>query len=149
MIPAGLLYPTPVLYPRRERSDLAPMDAARKTKLGQKWTCYSCQAKFYDMQKPDPRCPKCGADQRQSPAFEKPKRTRAKKAAPAPAPKKVPKPPPPPLEEGEDLDTPIDPEDLEFEDIEIEGDGAAAGAAIEPPEVDEPDDEPAADDDED
>ncbi|HKC51884.1 MAG TPA: FYDLN acid domain-containing protein, partial [Myxococcota bacterium] len=50
------------------------MDAARKTKLGQKWTCYSCQAKFYDLQKPDPKCPKCGADQRQSPAFEKPKR---------------------------------------------------------------------------
>lgn len=123
------------------------MDAARKTKLGQKWTCYSCQAKFYDLQKPDPRCPKCGADQRQSPAFEKPKRTRAKKAAPAPAPaKKAPKPPPPPVEEGEDLDTPIDPEDLEFEDIEIE---EGASGAIEPPEAEEPDEEPAGDDEDD
>ncbi|MFI5317686.1 MAG: FYDLN acid domain-containing protein [Myxococcota bacterium] len=120
------------------------MDAARKTKLGQKWTCYSCQAKFYDLQKPEPRCPKCGADQRQSPAFEKPKRTRAKKASPPPAPKKVAKPAPPPLEEGEDLDTPIDPEDLEFEDIEIDEPGAPA--AVEPAEVEEPEEEPPADD---
>lgn len=119
------------------------MDAARKTKLGQKWVCYSCQAKFYDLQKPDPTCPKCGADQRQSPAFEKPKRTRGKKAAPAPAPKKVVK-PPPPIEETEDLDTPIDPEDLEFEDIELDEPGAAAGA--EPAEIEEPEEEPAADD---
>jgi len=122
------------------------MDAARKTKLGQKWVCYSCQAKFYDMQKPDPKCPKCGADQRQSPAFEKPKRSRAKKPTPAPA-KKVVKPPPPPIEEGEDLDTPIDPEDLEFEDIEL--DEPAAGVTAEATEIEEPDDEPAADDDDD
>jgi len=148
VISAGLLYPTPVVYPPAREEPHRIMDAARKTKLGQKWTCYSCQAKFYDMQKPDPRCPKCGADQRQSPAFEKPKRTRAKKAAPPPAPKKAAKPPPPPLEEGEDLDTPIDPEDLEFEDIEIEGDTGAT-AAIEPPEVEEAEEEPAADDDDD
>jgi hypothetical protein len=122
------------------------MDAARKTKLGQKWVCYSCQAKFYDLQKPDPRCPKCGADQRQSPAFEKPKRTRAKKAAPAPAPKKVVKAPPPPIEEGEDLDTPIDPEDLEFEDIELD---EPAAVAAEPAEIEEPEEEPAADDEDD
>jgi hypothetical protein len=125
------------------------MDAARKTKLGQKWVCYSCQAKFYDLQKPDPKCPKCGADQRQSPAFEKPKRTRGKKASPPPAPKKAVK-PPPPIEESEDLDTPIDPEDLEFEDIELdEPAGAGAGAVAEPAEMDEPDEEPAADDDDD
>ena len=123
------------------------MDAARKTMLGQKWVCYSCQAKFYDLQKPDPKCPKCGADQRQSPAFEKPKRTRAKKAAPPPAPKKAVK-PPPPIEEGEDLDTPIDPEDLEFEDIEID-EGGVAGAAAEPAEIEEPEEETPADDDED
>jgi uncharacterized protein (TIGR02300 family) len=118
------------------------MEAARKAKLGTKWTCYSCQAKFYDMNKPDPHCPKCGADQRQSPAFEKPKRTRAKKAAAPPAPKKAVK-PPPPIEEGEDLDTPIDAEDIGFEDIEIED------AGIETPEIEEPDDEPAVDEDDD
>jgi hypothetical protein len=125
------------------------MDAARKTKLGQKWVCYSCQAKFYDLQKPDPRCPKCGADQRQSPAFEKPKRTRGKKSAPAPAPAKKPAKaaPPPPIEEGEDLDTPIDPEDLEFEDIELDEPGGAA--AVTPAEIEEPEEESPADDDDD
>ncbi len=32
--------------------------------LGKKYTCYSCHTKFYDLGKPDPICPKCGADQR-------------------------------------------------------------------------------------
>ncbi len=36
--------------------------------LGSKFTCFKCSTKFYDMKKPDPLCPKCGADQRESPA---------------------------------------------------------------------------------
>ena len=32
--------------------------------LGRKYTCYSCHTKFYDLGKPLPVCPKCGADQR-------------------------------------------------------------------------------------
>lgn len=32
--------------------------------LGRKYTCYSCHTKFYDLGKPEPLCPKCGADQR-------------------------------------------------------------------------------------
>ena len=32
--------------------------------LGRKYTCYSCHTKFYDLGKPVPTCPKCGADQR-------------------------------------------------------------------------------------
>lgn len=32
--------------------------------LGKKYTCYSCHTKFYDLGKPVPVCPKCGADQR-------------------------------------------------------------------------------------
>jgi uncharacterized protein (TIGR02300 family) len=38
--------------------------------LGTKHVCYKCQTKFYDMKKPDPLCPKCGADQRESPALK-------------------------------------------------------------------------------
>jgi uncharacterized protein (TIGR02300 family) len=49
--------------------------------LGTKHTCYKCQTKFYDMKKPAPICPKCGADQREMPA---PKVTERKKAAAAP-----------------------------------------------------------------
>jgi uncharacterized protein (TIGR02300 family) len=36
--------------------------------LGRKFTCYSCHTKFYDLGKPAPLCPKCGADQRDSDA---------------------------------------------------------------------------------
>jgi hypothetical protein len=36
---------------------------------GVKHTCFKCQTKFYDMKKPDPLCPKCGTDQRESPAL--------------------------------------------------------------------------------
>jgi uncharacterized protein (TIGR02300 family) len=36
--------------------------------LGTKYLCFKCTTKFYDMKKPDPVCPKCGADQRESPA---------------------------------------------------------------------------------
>ncbi len=32
--------------------------------LGKKYTCYSCHTKFYDLGKAEPKCPKCGADQR-------------------------------------------------------------------------------------
>jgi hypothetical protein len=70
------------------------MDAARKAKLGKRWVCYSCEARFYDLNRPEPTCPRCQADQRESPGFEKPKRTRARKAVvtkaePVPVPKPV------------------------------------------------------------
>jgi hypothetical protein len=35
--------------------------------LGEKYVCFSCGAKFYDLGKPEPKCPKCGADQREAP----------------------------------------------------------------------------------
>jgi len=58
--------------------------------LGTKYTCFKCGTKFYDMRKPTPVCPKCGADQRDSPALKAPppaeRRQRAAKPAPAPAP---------------------------------------------------------------
>jgi uncharacterized protein (TIGR02300 family) len=38
--------------------------------LGNKFVCFKCATKFYDMKKPDPICPKCGADQRESPALK-------------------------------------------------------------------------------
>jgi uncharacterized protein (TIGR02300 family) len=36
--------------------------------MGTKHTCFKCGTRFYDLRKPEPICPKCGADQRQSPA---------------------------------------------------------------------------------
>lgn len=35
--------------------------------LGTKYTCFKCATKFYDLKKPAPTCPKCGADQREAP----------------------------------------------------------------------------------
>jgi uncharacterized protein (TIGR02300 family) len=40
--------------------------------LGSKHTCFKCGTKFYDMKKPVAICPKCGADQRESPALRSP-----------------------------------------------------------------------------
>jgi uncharacterized protein (TIGR02300 family) len=40
--------------------------------LGTKHTCWKCGTKYYDLKKPTPICPKCGADQRESPALKAP-----------------------------------------------------------------------------
>ncbi len=37
------------------------------SKLGTKYQCFSCEAKFYDLNRPEPICPKCGANQRDRP----------------------------------------------------------------------------------
>jgi uncharacterized protein (TIGR02300 family) len=36
--------------------------------LGTKYVCFKCGTKFYDLKKPVPTCPKCGADQREAPS---------------------------------------------------------------------------------
>jgi predicted nucleic acid-binding Zn-ribbon protein len=42
----------------------APPD---KEKLGNRYSCFECGTKFYDLLKPEPLCPECGADQRLAP----------------------------------------------------------------------------------
>ncbi|MEZ4320199.1 MAG: FYDLN acid domain-containing protein [Myxococcota bacterium] len=41
-----------------------PLD---KTKLGTRFTCFSCGTKFYDLNRPVSTCPECGADQAEAP----------------------------------------------------------------------------------
>jgi len=53
--------------------------------LGTKHTCFKCGTKFYDFKKPEPICPKCQADQRESPALKAPPSER-RRAAPKPVP---------------------------------------------------------------
>lgn len=48
--------------------------------LGTKHTCIKCSTKFYDLKKPDPVCPKCGADQREA-APTKPEGRRSRLSA--------------------------------------------------------------------
>lgn len=50
--------------------------------LGTKHTCWKCGAKFYDMKKPAPICPKCGSDARQKPVTKT--SAAEKRAKPAP-----------------------------------------------------------------
>lgn len=66
------------------------------SKLGTKWLCYNCASRFYDLHKPEPLCPKCGADQRQRPKV-------SLTATPTPPPpKKQPRPMAPLLDDEDD-----------------------------------------------
>jgi hypothetical protein len=56
-----------------------PLD---KTKLGTRFTCFSCGTKFYDLNRPAPTCPECGADQNEAPVQDlKALLSRGKRAA--------------------------------------------------------------------
>ena len=41
-----------------------------KAKLGTRYNCFKCEAKFYDLNRPEPVCPKCGGDQREAPSSD-------------------------------------------------------------------------------
>jgi uncharacterized protein (TIGR02300 family) len=56
--------------------------------LGTKYVCFKCGTKFYDLKKPVPACPKCGADQRDAPVA-KSGSGRAARAAPAKEPEEA------------------------------------------------------------
>ena len=83
--------------------------------FGNKFVCFKCSTKFYDMKKPDPLCPKCGADQRQSPANKPASEGRRGRLA------AVPKAAPLPVAEEEAPAAEADEEALEdFEDEDLE-----------------------------
>ena len=56
-----------------------------KKKLGKKYACYQCGCKFYDLSRPKPICPKCGADQNEAPTKARPALPKARVTASAPA----------------------------------------------------------------
>jgi len=77
---APALRPTPAPRPTRARSSAAKAAAKPsggsdvRGRLGAKWVCFKCSAKFYDLNRPEPLCPKCGANQNERPKREaKPK----------------------------------------------------------------------------
>ncbi|NCN10531.1 MAG: hypothetical protein GW938_11875 [Leptospira sp.] len=51
---------TPKASPKKSNATVA-FDP--KNPLGKKFSCYNCGTKFYDLNKVDKICPKCGADQ--------------------------------------------------------------------------------------
>lgn len=76
--------------------------------FGNKFVCFKCSTKFYDLKKPDPICPKCGADQRDSQANVKSEGRRTRLAAVP----KITEPVEPVVAEGE--------EGEEIEEVEVE-----------------------------
>ena len=110
------------------------MEPERKAKLGARWGCYSCGVKFYDLGKPEPICPRCQSDQRQSPKFEQPKAKRARPAKKAPAPRPPPEPRTPVVVESETEG------ELDFEDVDLV---APEGMGLDAADDDEPGAEPA------
>lgn len=60
---------TPTAKRAKPRKPVVPT-GPRHPKLGFRWSCYRCGAKFYDLGKDEPLCPKCSADQRDRPADE-------------------------------------------------------------------------------
>ena len=83
---------------------------AEMTKLGKKFTCWKCSTKFYDLNKPSAKCPKCGSD----PAAD-PNRGAPVAAAPAFGTDAIEEP---------DEDLPEEPgEEEEIEDEHLEDDG--------------------------
>ena len=38
-----------------------------KSKLGQRYTCHECGTKYYDLNRPSPKCPDCNADPSEAP----------------------------------------------------------------------------------
>jgi uncharacterized protein (TIGR02300 family) len=50
--------------------------------LGTKHVCFKCGTKFYDLKKPEAICPKCGSDQRDSPANRPPEPRKGRLSAP-------------------------------------------------------------------
>jgi predicted nucleic acid-binding Zn-ribbon protein len=80
--------------------------------LGKKYECAECGAKFYDLGKPEPICPKCGTNQR---GLQEPPKT----AAPAPRTRAVAPPPPPPADDVPEEDLPDDIGDEDEEILEV------------------------------
>lgn len=111
--------------------------ALGKVDLGEKLTCSSCGARFYDLNKTPALCPKCGAEN------QRPKPPKSKKLGASPKPEKV-TPKPAAAVEGEDADELEDieddddddlindDEDLDDEDDDVEGVIGPIGPAADP-----------------
>ncbi len=84
-----------------------------KALLGKRYTCFKCACKFYDLNRPDPLCPKCGADQREDPTPDPRVAVMARYKSSRVA---------VPMQDDSLLDEPNEDEDLEFDDFDDEDD---------------------------
>ena len=74
----------PASPPPRGEIPVTSASTERSQRLGAKHLCFSCGLKFYDLNKPEPVCPRCGTDQR-----EKPKTAAKETPPPSPPPKQA------------------------------------------------------------
>ena len=84
-------------------------------KLGNKYECFNCGARFYDLGKAEPVCPKCGSNQKEAENADPPLVTQATRRKKSALPREV--------EDDEEETTPVielDDEDLDDEDLEEE-----------------------------
>ena len=108
-----------------------PASREAKPGLGYKWICFRCSAKFYDLGKPEPVCPRCNTDQRERPASDSP-----------PSPPPVRRPAQPPMaryldeEEAATDETFVDEGEEEAAELDIEA-IEETGAFVEPDYEDE------------
>ena len=71
---------TPTSAPKAKKKSASSQVVAsdeQVNSLGKKFTCHSCNAKFYDLNKTEKICPKCGADQNAKPTIKQ--KTKASK----------------------------------------------------------------------
>jgi hypothetical protein len=68
----------PAAKPPRSETRVEVVAGDRSQRLGGRHECYACGAEFYDLNKPEPVCPRCQANQ-----LQRPKDEPAAKAAPA------------------------------------------------------------------
>jgi hypothetical protein len=111
----------------------AAAGADPKARLGAKHLCFKCGAKFYDLNKPEPICPKCGTDQRTRPKVE----PKAKPAPPAGQRRQVTRPMVPLLDDEEEDEVLVD-EELDLEGVEESPDEFLDEEEEEPEEPSEP-----------
>jgi hypothetical protein len=97
-----------------------PVAPDRRGRLGAKWVCFKCNAKFYDLNKPEPLCPKCGANQNDRPKRDpKPKQPLVE----APAPRAIePERDMLPIEEEDEDALLMEDEEIDLGTPELEGD---------------------------
>lgn len=105
--------PTKASSPKKKNAK--PLRSAQPgaAHLGTKWGCYQCGSKFYDLQRPEPTCPRCGANQNDAPVVE------TKPVAETPPPPRPPRPLAPLLDDDDEAIIDEDPGiDLGLDSIE-------------------------------
>lgn len=91
-----------------------------KSKLGTRYTCFSCGTKFYDLNRPVAECPECGADQEEAPVRDIRSLLSSGKRTRRSAPEPEPEPEPTTSDEDEDEDDLADDDDSLIDDFDDE-----------------------------